>query len=89
MASQIAAGLDGVRMQADPGEAADTPYRADAPHLPRTLAEAIAALRESTCFRGSFGDRFIDYFVALKQFEIDRFLATVTDWEQREYFALL
>jgi glutamine synthetase len=89
MASQIAAGLDGVRMQADPGEAADTPYRADAPHLPRTLPEAIAALRESTCFRGSFGDRFIDYFVALKQFEIDRFLATVTDWEQREYFALL
>ncbi len=37
MASQIAAGLDGVRMQADPGASADTPYRADAPHLPRTL----------------------------------------------------
>ena len=89
MASQIAAGLDGVRMQADPGAAADTPYSADAPHLPRTLMEAIAALRDSACFRGSFGDRFIDYFVALKQFEIDRFLATVTDWEQREYFALL
>ena len=53
------------------------------------MPEAIAALRESACFRGSFGDRFIDYFVALKQFEIDRFLRDVTDWEQREYFALL
>lgn len=29
----------------------------------------------------AFGDRFIDYF--------GRFLSEVTDWEQREYFALL
>ena len=34
------------------------------------------------------GDRFIDYFVFLKEMEIERFLSTVTDWEQREYFKL-
>jgi glutamine synthetase len=89
MASQIAAGLDGIATGADPGPAADTPYRADAPRLPRTLMQAIAALRDDACFRTAFGDRFIDYFVQLKEFEISRFLSAVTDWEQREYFALL
>jgi glutamine synthetase len=73
MASQIAAGLEGIATGADPGPAADTPYSADAPRLPRTLLEAIAALRENACFRAAFGDGFVD----------------VTDWEQREYFALL
>ena len=89
MASQIAAGLDGIATDADPGPAADAPYRADAPRLPRTLMDAIAALRDSGCFRAAFGDGFIDYFVRLKEFEISRFMSDVTDWEQREYFALL
>jgi glutamine synthetase len=89
MASQIAAGLDGIATDADPGPAADAPYRAEAPRLPRTLMMAIAALRDNDCFRAAFGDGFIDYFVRLKEFEIDRFLTTVTDWEQREYFSLL
>jgi glutamine synthetase len=89
MASQIAAGLDGVAAEADPGPPADSPYSADAPRLPRSLMEAIAALRASACFRAAFGDAFVDYFVQLKEAEIGRFLAAVTDWEQREYFALL
>jgi glutamine synthetase len=89
MASQIAAGLDGVATDADPGPAADSPYSADAPRLPRTLMEAIAALRDNACLRAAFGDGFVDYFVRLKEFEINRFLTDVTDWEQREYFALL
>jgi glutamine synthetase len=89
MASQIAAGLDGIATAADPGPAADAPYSADAARLPRTLLEAIAALRDSACFRAAFGDGFVDYFVRLKEFEINRFLTDVTDWEQREYFALL
>lgn len=89
MASQIASGLDGLAIGADPGPAVEQPYDADAPALPRTLPEAIAALRESACFREAFGDAFIDYFVQLKEFEIGRFLSDVTDWEQREYFELL
>jgi glutamine synthetase len=89
MASQIASGLDGLATAADPGPATEQPYSADTPTLPRTLLEAIAALRESTCFRAAFGDAFVDYFVQLKEFEIGRFLSEVTDWEQREYFELL
>jgi glutamine synthetase len=89
MASQIAAGLDGVITNTDPGPSADAPYQSDAPMLPRTLMEAIAALRANACFRTAFGDAFIEYFAALKEFEIGRFLSEVTDWEQREYLALL
>ena len=89
MASQIATGLDGIATGADPGPSADTPYSANAPILPTTLMEAIAALRDDACFRAAFGDQFVDYFVRLKEFEIGRFLSDVTDWEHREYFALL
>jgi glutamine synthetase len=89
MGSQIAAGLYGVATEADPGPSADTPYSADAPRLPNSLMAAIAALRDNACFRTAFGDPFIDYFIKLKEFEIGRFLSDVTDWEQREYFAIL
>jgi glutamine synthetase len=89
MASQMASGLDGLISGADPGPAADTPYAEDAPALPKSLMAAVMELRDSACFRAAFGDAFIDYFITLKQFEIDRFLSDVTDWEQREYLALL
>jgi glutamine synthetase len=89
MASQIAAGLDGVATDADPGPSADAPYSADAPKLPKSLMAAIAALRDNACFGEAFGPAFIDYFVGLKEFEINRFLSDVTDWEQREYLAIL
>ena len=36
---------------------------------------------------GGFGDFFVDYYLKLKQAEIDRFNADVSDWEQREYFS--
>jgi glutamine synthetase len=89
MASQIASGLHGLEHAADPGPSADAPYNANAPMLPRTLIEALAALRDSACFRHAFGDAFIDYFLHLKEFEYNRFLSAVTDWEQREYFEIL
>jgi glutamine synthetase len=78
-----------VATDADPGPSADVPYSADAPKLPKSLMAAIAALRDNACFREAFGPVFIDYFVRLKEFEINRFLSDVTDWEQREYLAIL
>jgi glutamine synthetase len=65
MASQIAAGLDGIATDTDPGPATDAPYSSDAPRLPRTLMDTIGALRDNACFRAAFGDAFIDYFVRL------------------------
>ena len=81
-------GLDGLSHQADPGPSADTPYEAKAPLLPRSLDEALAALSQDKALRAGFGDFFVDYYLKLKQAEIDRFNAEVSDWEQREYFSI-
>jgi glutamine synthetase len=85
-AAQIAAGLDGLTRKLDPGPSADTPYETKAPLLPKSLGEALAVLRAGTFFRQAFGEGFIDYYLRLKDAEIARFQAEVTDWEQREYF---
>ena len=50
---------------------------------------ALAALRDDECFAAAFGPFFVDYFMRLKQAEIDRFLAEVTEWEHAEYFEML
>ena len=89
MAAQIACGLDGMARALDPGPAADAPYDCDAPLLPRSLAGALEALRTDACLNAAFGPFFVDYFIRLKQAEIDRFLAEVTEWEHAEYFELL
>ena len=88
MASQVICGLDGMKRTADPGPSADQPYAAKAPMLPRTLADAVDALRENKVLRAGLGDFFVDYYVKLKQAEIDRFNLDVSDWEQREYFSI-
>ena len=88
LASQVLAGLDGLRRALDPGPPADTPYETEAEMLPNSLGEALSALREDACFREGFGTEFIDYYARIKEAEIARFQAEVTDWEQREYFDL-
>jgi glutamine synthetase len=97
MASQIYAGLDGMARKLDPGPSADAPYEISAEPLPRTLEEALKALRKDACFRAGFGEAFVDYYAHIKDAEIARFRKDakdskdpneVTDWEQREYFDL-
>ena len=88
MASQLFCGLDGIERRLVPGPSADMPYEAHAPALPRSLAEALAALADDAVLRRGLGEFFVDYYLKLKQAEIDRFQSEVTDWEQREYFSL-
>ncbi len=88
MASQIFSGLDGIEKMMEPPPSADTPYEAQAPHLPKTLDEALSALRNDACLTDGFGRSFIDYFLRIKEAEIARYQAEVTEWEQREYFEL-
>jgi glutamine synthetase len=86
MASQVLAGLDGMERRLDPGPSADAPYDTTAPLLPKSLGEAVAALRGDAFFRDKLGARFVDYLLTIKDAEIARFQADVTDWEHREYF---
>ena len=88
MASQIFTGLDGMERMLDPGPSADTPYEAKAPLLPKSLEEALAALRQDSCLIEGFGRKFVDYYLRIKEAEIARFQSEVTDWEQKEYFEL-
>jgi glutamine synthetase len=88
MASQILSGLDGVDRKLDPGPSADTPYETKAPLLPKTLQEAVFALRDNSFFRDALGSAFVDYYAHIKNAEIERFQAEVSDWEQREYFEM-
>jgi glutamine synthetase len=88
MASQIFSGLDGMEKMMEPPPSADTPYEAQAPHLPKTLDEALLALRDDACLADGFGRNFIDYYLRIKEAEIARYQAEVTEWEQREYFEL-
>jgi glutamine synthetase len=88
MASQILSGLDGVDRGLDPGPSADTPYETKAPLLPKTLREAVSALNNDPFFREALGAEFVDYYVHIKNAEIERFQAEVSEWEQREYFEM-
>jgi glutamine synthetase len=86
MASQVLAGLDGLERRLDPGPSADAPYDMKAEFLPKSLGEAVAALRGDAFFRDKLGASFVAYLLTIKDAEIARFQAEVTDWEHREYF---
>jgi glutamine synthetase len=86
MASQVVAGLDGIDRELDPASATDDPYEVAAEALPASLGEALEALHDDPLFVDRFGADFVSWFVELKRSELNRFLGTVTDWEQREYF---
>jgi glutamine synthetase len=89
LASQMIAGLSGIDGDKIPPAGADSPYEADAgPLLPTNLGQAVEAFATSKLYRSTIGDEFVDYLTTLKRAEWSRFLATVTDWEQREYFEL-
>ena len=87
MASQVLAGLDGMERRLDPGPSADAPYEVTtAQLLPKSLGEAVAALRSDAFFREKLGAGFVDYLLTIKDAEIARSEAEATDWEHREYF---
>jgi glutamine synthetase len=88
MASQILSGLDGVDRKLDPGPSADAPYETKAALLPKSLREAVLALNDDPFFRDTLGAAFVDYYVHIKNAEIERFQAEVSDWEHREYFEM-
>jgi glutamine synthetase len=103
MASNIAAGLDGIRrgLEPPPPVSAD-PYAVDAPRLPGSLSEAVAALDADQFYRSVFGATLVDYLVMMKRAEVRRYedalaaalaagspgaaVPDVSDWEMREYF---
>src|SRR5215467_5214432 len=98
MASNIAAGLDGIRRSLDPPPPVEAdPYVTANTPLPASLADAIGVLDQDEFFRKAFGDTLVDYLLQMKRSEVARYEAAVaenpppegqniSDWEMREYF---
>jgi len=98
IASQIITGLDGIDNALDPGAPDTDPYSADRTKLPKSLPLALEALEHSALFHREMGDLFVNYYLALKRKETERFTdfvkaksldpasEEITDWEQNEYF---
>ena len=88
LASQLFSGLDGIKRGVQPPEATASPYAEHAERLPQSLVAAIEAMESSAFFKETLGSSFVDYLVHIKRAEWERYLMTVSDWEQNEYFNL-
>ncbi len=87
-AACIAGGLHGIEnnLTPPPPSTGDV-YRAEGlDPLPRTLEQAIDRLETSTIARDYLGDAFIDHFVSMRRWEIEKHRRAVTEWDRRRYF---
>jgi glutamine synthetase len=85
LAAALAAGLDGLARELDPGEPGSGP---DAPALPPTLLHAVEALVADPVVSGALdaaGPGVADYFAGLKRAEFLDWHATVGAWEIDRY----
>lgn len=88
VSSQILSGIDGLENKMQAPAPVASPYDNDAETLPSCLADAIDYLDKSAFYRARLGDGFINYYTTLKRAEWNRYLTTVSEWEEREYFSL-
>ena len=88
IASQIISGLDGLAGKLEAPPASGHPYDDAAKRLPESLYEAIACFESSTLYRNTLGGKTVEYLARIKREEWRRYHATVSEWEQDEYFSL-
>jgi glutamine synthetase len=87
-ATVLAAGLDGVQNQRDPGKRLDINMYTDghkvrgAKKLPLNLLDALRALEKSSVLRNALGAPFIDGYIKLKTEEWNAYSRHLTQWER-------
>lgn len=87
-AAVLAAGLDGVQNQRDPGKRLDINMYTDghkvrgAKKLPLNLLDALRALEKSSVLRNALGAPFIDGYIKLKTEEWNAYSRHLTQWER-------
>jgi glutamine synthetase len=83
----LAAGLDGIRTQADPGRRHDIDmYQmghtiTDAPKLPLNLLDALREFDKDTTLKSMMGEEFSSAFLKLKHKEWDSYASHFSKWE--------
>jgi glutamine synthetase len=87
-AACLAGGLSGIeRGLPPPPPATGNVYETEGlPPLPRTLDEAVERLDASTVARDFLGDAFVDHYVAMRRWEVEKHRRAVTAWERARYF---
>jgi glutamine synthetase len=93
-ALMLAAGLEGIREQLDPGDpnlvnaytlsAAERAERG-LQRLPRTLGEAVEAFEQDPLAKSVFGDAMYNAFISYKRDEWESYHSAVSEWEQQRY----
>ncbi len=93
-ALMLAAGLEGIREQLDPGapnlvnaytlSAAERAERG-LNMLPRTLGEAVEAFAADPLAKSVFGDAMFNAFISYKREEWESYHSAVSEWEQQRY----
>ena len=100
LAATVAAGLDGIQRQLQPPEPIQTVADGlvTVPALPTRLEGALDALEQDEVLREALGEAFIQLFVSLKRYEVEKartavadydspvFLERVDPWEIKEFF---
>jgi glutamine synthetase len=90
----LAAGLEGIREQLDPGPpnlvnaytlSAEERAERGLNRLPRTLGEAVEAFAADPLSRTVFGDAMFEAFVDYKRDEWEAYHSAVSEWEQERY----
>jgi glutamine synthetase len=87
-AGLIAAALDGIEHQTDPGPLFEgNGYLAeDLPRVPYTLGEALDAFAESDFVRNAFGDEVVEHLLHFGRAELSAYNRVVTDFERARFF---
>jgi glutamine synthetase len=78
---------DGMRRQAKPPAPVegDAYSRSDLAMLPGSLEAAIQAFESDPTLREGLGEKFSDYYVTSRKWELKAFQETVTEWERSRY----
>jgi glutamine synthetase len=86
LAASLAAGLDGIRNETDPGApTTENAYEESHDRLPRTLWAALDHLEADDVLTEALGPALVESFVRLKRDEFDRSMDQVSAWEREEY----
>jgi glutamine synthetase len=87
IAAVAASAADGIKRKLTPPAAieGDAYARGELSELPGSLESAIGAFESDHVLREALDERFSDYFVTSRAWEVKAFRATVTDWERDRY----
>lgn len=91
LAATLGSGLYGIKKKLEPVgpfSEGDSYKLKDAPVFALSLPEALRNFDNSAVAREILGDKVVDHYVRLFDWECKRYFTEVTDWERKKYFEM-